>query len=252
MKKVHYNGFADKQISPQKRMKQYYLHIEGQTYGPYPHDQLVGLVEDGQVSKASLICEAGGESWVEAKTLLVEKPKQPTAVAVAPPIPSPEPKKKESSSPASEQTASAPIKSEEQKSGVAKEKEEDTDSIRTTKSSRPRGGKNKGRSKKSEPIEVTDELVKSAFSKLKFPVIVLAVSIIIPVLFYMIKLDLENGDQIQAGTTVGVVHQFLRDHTSRFPEVLGLGTAGAVYGVMWFGKQMSYYSRVKAAYKKQK
>lgn len=63
-------------------LKNYYLHRDGQNYGPYPEEQMRAMIASRQILPEEQICEEGGSSWVLASTLNPMQSK-PVAAPVA-------------------------------------------------------------------------------------------------------------------------------------------------------------------------
>ena len=53
-------------------MKCYYLHRDGQNYGPYSAEQMVQMILAGEVGGEEQVCEEGGTQWVQASSLQQE------------------------------------------------------------------------------------------------------------------------------------------------------------------------------------
>lgn len=65
------------QAENNKSMEQYYIATEdGKTEGPYPFETLKILYTHGKITGDVLVCVAGGQEWVEFKTVLGKERKE--------------------------------------------------------------------------------------------------------------------------------------------------------------------------------
>jgi TM2 domain-containing membrane protein YozV len=58
---------ADSRIPPHPLDKSWYIHVDGQTYGPYTGHEIKQMVANSQIHETDFVCPEGGNSWSAAK-----------------------------------------------------------------------------------------------------------------------------------------------------------------------------------------
>jgi TM2 domain-containing membrane protein YozV len=54
-------------VPPHPLDKQWFAHIDGQTYGPYSGHDIKRMVGNQQILESDFLCPEGGNSWIQAK-----------------------------------------------------------------------------------------------------------------------------------------------------------------------------------------
>jgi Predicted membrane protein len=73
--------------------KSWFMHVDGQNYGPFTGHQLRDFVDDGRLHPETDVCREGGDAWIKAKddpvlATLFQSPKFPMVPATGPVAPS--------------------------------------------------------------------------------------------------------------------------------------------------------------------
>lgn len=54
-------------VPPHPLDKQWFAHVDGQTYGPYSGHEIRQMVQKGQILETDFLCSEGGSAWIQAK-----------------------------------------------------------------------------------------------------------------------------------------------------------------------------------------
>ena len=79
-------GAAPPPLQPQQLAYQYHVAINGQTYGPYPHEQMLSMLQAKQIDPSAMVWREGLSNWI-AISQCSELNVTPPPVAMTPPPP---------------------------------------------------------------------------------------------------------------------------------------------------------------------
>jgi TM2 domain-containing membrane protein YozV len=58
---------SDANLPPHPLDKKWYVHVEGQTYGPYSGHDIKKMADNSQIHESDFVCPDGGSAWIAAK-----------------------------------------------------------------------------------------------------------------------------------------------------------------------------------------
>lgn len=72
-------------LPPHPLDKQWYVHVDGQNYGPYSGHEINRMIGTGQIKDSDFVCAEGAQAWTQAKTDPLIGPLFRTQQAAPPP-----------------------------------------------------------------------------------------------------------------------------------------------------------------------